>query len=82
MARPRNRPALATAGALTVVGAAITGHLVMTVIVRLFDDQLTDAERDRLVAHWHRATRYGWRRRAPGPRCWPPAGRRTPAPGK
>lgn len=55
--RRGDRPALAVAGALTAVGAAITGHLVRTVIVRLFDDRLTRSERDRLVAHWHRANR-------------------------
>ena len=55
--RREDRPALVAAAALTAVGAAITGHLVRTVVVRLFDDRLTSAERDRLVAHWHRANR-------------------------
>jgi hypothetical protein len=55
--RREDRPVLVAAGALTAVGAAITGHLVRTVIVRLFDDQLTAAERERLVARWHRANR-------------------------
>jgi hypothetical protein len=55
--RREDRPALAAAAALTVAGAAITGRLVQTVIVRLFDDRLPDDERDRLVAHWHRANR-------------------------
>jgi hypothetical protein len=57
MEPPRDRPALAAAGMLTAVGAAITGYLVRTVVVRLFDELLPDAERDRLVAHWHRANR-------------------------
>ena len=55
--RREDRPALAAAGVLTAVGTAITAHLVRTVIVRLFDDRLPEPERDRLVAHWHRANR-------------------------
>jgi hypothetical protein len=55
--RREDRPALAAALALTVAGAGITGQLVRSVVVRLFDDHLPADERDRLVASWHRANR-------------------------
>jgi Domain of unknown function (DUF1772) len=54
------RPALAAAGLLTATGAALTGHLVRAVNLRLLDDDgrpADPAERQRLVAHWHRVNR-------------------------
>lgn len=56
--RREERPALATAGLLTAVGAALSAHLVRTVNLRLLDDTpLDDAERQLLVTHWHRVNR-------------------------
>jgi hypothetical protein len=55
--RRSDRPALATAAALTVAGAAITGHLVRTVIVRLFDDRLPDDERNAVRPRYRSAGR-------------------------
>jgi hypothetical protein len=78
--RREDRPALAAAGALTAAGAVITGHLVRAVIVRLFDDALTTAERDRLVAHWHRANRLRLVAAAGAGVALPVAGRRAGRP--
>jgi anthrone oxygenase-like protein len=58
--RRADRPALAAAGILTTAGAALTGHLVGTVNLRLLRDGSTPsdpAERQRLVEHWHRVNR-------------------------
>jgi hypothetical protein len=57
--RRADRPALAAAGLLTATGAALTGHLVRAVNLRLLDGgrPADRAERQRLVAHWHRVNR-------------------------
>jgi hypothetical protein len=58
--RQADRPALAAAGLLTVTGAALTGHLVRAVNLRLLDGAsrpADPAERKRLVEHWHRVNR-------------------------
>jgi hypothetical protein len=53
--RPADRPALTVAGACTVAGAALTGHLVGSVNRRLLGTDLVDpAERQRLIQHWYR----------------------------
>jgi acyl-coenzyme A synthetase/AMP-(fatty) acid ligase len=54
------RPALGAAALLTATGAALTGHLVTAVNLRLLDDAKRPAdpdERQRLVRHWHRVNR-------------------------
>jgi hypothetical protein len=58
--RRADRPALAAAGLLTATGAALTGHLVRAVNLRLLDGSSRPAdaaERKRLVQHWHRVNR-------------------------
>jgi Domain of unknown function (DUF1772) len=53
-----DRPALAAAGLLTAAGAALTGHLVRSVNLRLLGNTPPDPlERQRLVEHWHRVNR-------------------------
>jgi Domain of unknown function (DUF1772) len=56
--RRADRPALAAAGLLTVTGAALTGHLVRSVNLRLLGGTPPDPlERQRLVERWHRVNR-------------------------
>lgn len=53
-----DRRALAAAAACSVTGAALTGYLVRTVILRILGDTPIGAEeRRRLVARWHRVNR-------------------------
>jgi hypothetical protein len=58
--RRADRQTLAAAGLLTATGAALTGHLVRAVNLRLLEDAKRPAdpeERQRLVEHWHRVNR-------------------------
>ena len=58
--RRAGRPALAAAALLTATGAALTGHLVAAVNLRLLDGAgrpADPAERQRLVRHWHTVNR-------------------------
>jgi hypothetical protein len=56
--RRGDRPALAAVGLLTTTGAALTAHLVRTVVLRLLGDPPPEPrERQRLVEHWHRVNR-------------------------
>ena len=57
--RSPDRPLLAVATCCTLAGTALTGHLVRTVNLRLFDagSPLGQEERRRLLGRWYRVNR-------------------------